>query len=1342
MRKLLYLLLTLSLFGNLSFGQRIRLFNSEQGLPSTLIRNIEGDAEGFIWVATDNGLCRYDGFSFVSYRHYDDDSLSISSDIVNVIFTDSRKQSWVGTRAGLQRCNSSNLRFEPFDLHCPPDERGFDYIDPMTEYEPSNLLLVSISGWGIMAYDLDTHEPDTVMVRWLNSVVGTNFPGNLMIDSRRKLWSYSELGPFVMIDMESHQVVDYSKKLIEYTGKENIAVSTIAELDNGNMLVGCYNQGLFEIDKVQRTIRQVIDGKSLASSIKVLKRDSLGRMWVGLDGGGLLLFNEQDYTLSEPIFQYYPVDLRYSKVHDIYEDYQGNIWVGLFQQGVVCIPRMTHGFDYIKLTDGGGPTSLNLSSATSIAVDRDSTLWVGSDGAGLFHVNADKSTRRYTTNNSGIHSNAISALSFDDQGRLWVATYMGGLAIRNTDGSWQQLPEYDEFVRVRQLVWDDKRKVMIAGSLGHGVMFVNPKNYCVDRPKSLNGWIVSLTLVTPDELWIGRTEGLVCFDLNTRKDIENLATRTLSKAVVTDVAEDPSNYWIATEVGLYMISKTTQNVKIYNTTNGFADNHMCALYPDRQGDFWISTGNGLALFDKASEKANMYTVHDGLQDNEFINCCRARIGRKLIFGGINGLTLFDSESVASSEMPLSPIFLSKLTVMNSYVYYEPDKGDDNILDTYLPSAKKITLDWSERMFSLKFGTLEYTCPHDVRYIYRLREFEDGWHTTGQDVPWATYTNLPSGTYTLELKAQRKDGLMSVSRDLTLEILPPWYVSWWAILLYVFVLFLFGLNILRIVKMRRRRLREIEEIERINSQLKLFTNLSHEIRTPLSLVVSPLSIVKERLSGESRNMLEVVHRNVNRTLRMINQLIDLRRMEEGQDSQMLFANTDLVAFVRDVIGHFEHLAVMRNITLTVKMPSLLMLWIDLDNFDKVVFNLLSNAFKHTPDEGHISISLLSDKNKTCELIVENSGSEIPEEDLQGIFNLYFQSKNGKRNGSGIGLYVSSQIVKGHHGTISASNVPNGVRFTVELPLGSTHLDPSQIADTTTEEPLVQSLYSQSFSDIQEEEPKSDVVPSHRTVFILDDDMEWSPALASMLRPEYDCIVCSDSVEAWSRIVASMPDIILSDYLMPTVDGEELCRRLRSTPETNHIPIIIISSECDIDVKQRLIEAGADNYLTKPVSIPMLRTTIAHAIHMRDILRTKYSIAASSKYDAISDEGPDRNFMNKIIDVVHQHLYDPSFGVEELCTVVGMSRAHFSRKLKMLINMTPGNFLKSIRLKHAAFLLVNNKLNVSDVAYKLGFSSHSYFTISFRDYYGMSPMVFVAFYSREENKEAFRKLITEN
>lgn len=1342
MRNVFFTLLFLMCACYSLFGQRIRFYNSNDGLSSSLVRNIESDANGYIWVATDNGLSRYDGFGFVPFRHSDNDSLSVSSDVVNVIFSDSQEHSWVGTTVGLQRFEPASSQFVPFDLQCPADNRGNHYVFSVSEYTQSNLLLVSVSGWGIMAYKMDSYEPDTIMVNWLNSAIGNNFPGMLKVDNKNKLWVYSEMGPFFMIDIESRCVVDYYKKLKEVTGIENISVSTLAEMENGNILVGCYTNGIFEINRTLKTVRRVFSPDELENPVKVIKKDSSGRMWIGLDGGGLRILDEESMTLSIPTFQYYPIDIDNSKVHDIHEDYQGNIWVGLFQKGVICIPKVNMQFEYIKLNDKESSTSPNISCATSVVVDRDSTLWVGSDGGGLFRIKSGKVVERIVAKNSQLYNNAISAMELDGQDRLWVATYMGGISIREKDGKWIKLPPHEEFARIRKLVWDEKRNIMILGSLGYGVMFMDPKTYVLDRPRPLNGWVMSLNLLSNDELWIGRTEGLVCFDMKTRTIVDNVASKVLNNAVVTDVAESESEYWVSTEKGLYKISKTTDDVKVFNTNSGFSVNRICSIQPDRQGNFWISTGKGLAYFDSSSEHATMYNVYEGLQDDEFTNGCRSRLGKVMVFGGVNGLTVFDSETINKQETPLPPIFLSKLTVMNRDIQYDISTGSDNILDTHLPLAQRITLDWSKRMFSLKYGVLEYTNPHNLQYQYRLREFEEDWHTTGQGVPWATYTNLPAGEYTLELKGFRTGGHMQVTRNLTLVILPPWYASWWAWIVYCIAIGALVLFMIRYFKFRSIHQREIAEMEFKENQLQLFTNLSHEIRTPLSLVVSPLTMIKPDLPEKCHEMFETVQRNVNRTLRMINQLIDLRKMNDGQELQMLFCQVDMVRFVCDITKHFEQMAVMRNITLDTKMPKSLNVWLDLDDFDKVVFNLLTNAFSYTPNGGYICVSVSTTSDNMCRFYVENNGDSIDEKDLEEIFKPYFQGKGAKRKGSGLGLYISSQIVKVHRGTIKAENVDKGVRFTVEIPLGRDHISDENIAEATDVEPfVVESVVAPSVvasANVQ----KQEVRVAHRTIFIVDDDLEWGQMLSKMLKPEFNCVVCSDSVEAWQRIVSIMPDVILSDYLMPNVSGEDLCRRLRRTPETNHIPVIIISSECDESVKQRLIEAGADNYLTKPLSIPLLKSTITHAIHMRDILRSKYSIAASSDYDSVEMVEPDKQFINKVTDIVRQRIEDPTFGVEELCAVIGMSRAHFSRKLKSMLNITPGGLIKSMRLKQAAFLLVNNRLNVSDVAYRLGYSSHSYFTISFREYYGMSPSYFVSFYTQAENREVFRKLIMEN
>jgi signal transduction histidine kinase/DNA-binding response OmpR family regulator len=736
------------------------------------------------------------------------------------------------------------------------------------------------------------------------------------------------------------------------------------------------------------------------------------------------------------------------------------------------------------------------------------------------------------------------------------------------------------------------------------------------------------------------------------------------------------------------------------------------------------------------------------------------IDGKIYFGGINGITAFYPKNIKGCKKIISDVNFTQLSVLNKKIIYDETLGNDNILDSHISNANKITLKEKQNVFSLEFTVLEYANPYKVVYGYMLEGFDNEWRYTGMDNRRATYTNLPHGNYTFHVKAFNENDLNKnnfVQNDIEIVILPPWYEQWWAYLIYMTLFMLlvwFAIDSYLKHLMRQKERREFEKKE---LKLRMFTDISHEIRTPLTMVINPLKeIRKNEESGKSRELLDLMYRNSMRILQLINQLMDIRKIDDRK-LKMQFQKTDLLFFIKDIMKLFDHLAILRNIDFRlISNFELLNVWVDQINFDKAIYNILSNAFKHTPDNGYIliSIEIVQKQNKRSknqsyvEISIKNSGSRLKEEDVERIFERFYQSDDNKHDsGSGIGLHLVKSIIDLHYGYVKAFNVENGVTFTVGIPYGFDHLDEKQLSEAV----IPVNLYS----DYQKNENIRDTsylehIYKHdkplgiendkdkHTLVIVDDDDEFGEYLKNTLSDIY-CIKCYNNAnDAWNEILLTIPDAILTDLMMPVTDGIKLCEKAKTNPDTNHIPVIILTSSTEEDSERLCFECGADHYLTKPFSFDLLKSTIVQVIHTREMLKNKYNSNLNTGLDEVKIVSPDSRLVTKSIEVIRKNIENPDFNVDELSVQVGVSRVHLNRKLKASINISPGNLIKSIRLKQAAYLLANNKVNISDVAYKVGFSSHAYFSSSFKEYFGMAPSKFASKYSNSIERENLKKL----
>ena len=1365
------LLVFIPLFAN---GQRIRFYNSGQGLPNSLIYKVAQDDYGYIWIATENGASYFDGMRFTTFRHDPDKAGTLSSDLVKAIYTDSRGTTWIGTANGLQIYNRENNTFRDFPLQYP-SFTGTPYVTSITEDREHEKLLVSVAGLGVVVYNGKDHKIDPEITHTLKELYGTSYLGTLFIDHEGFLWSYAEQGNFFRVNLPIKEIekLHWDPGLKEQSKK--IVVSAITEDPvNGNMLIGTYNHGIFIYDRSLGTIRKPKGESSSKYRIRALLaetkkgNDNELNIWVGSEDTGLKKFNRETEEIIKPDFQYAPIDLDNCKVHSIMQDEQGNIWAGIFQKGLLIIPWSANDFEYIKLSASKGSMSVNIACATSITRDNGGTLWVGTDGGGLFKMLKDGTKVRYTKDNTPLPNNAILSITPDKRGTLWISTYMGGITTYNPGIGFKAFSNNPELQKVICSSYDSENDKLYLGTLGHGVKvlsFSDNRLEAFPEPNRLV-WISSLCLDVSGNLWVGQTEGISCFSTKNGEELfVDLANKLKGININSMFEDEDGSMWFGSPDGLFHYQKEPDTLILYSKNEGLPSNLICAIQKDANGIIWISTIDGLSRFDQRTKTFKNFYAYDGLQDNEFRNKASYRDNDgKIYFGGINGITAFYPDRIKSEEKLMSGIYFSQLTVLNQDVNYNEAQGKKNILDRHISQAHQITLKKNQNVFSLEFAVLEYANPQKVNYGYRLEGFDSDWRYTGSDNRRATYTNLPEGSYNFRVKAffeGSSEDQNAVYNDINIRILPPWYKSYWAYLIYLVLMAFIIWEFVDFLKRRRIRIQERLELEKKEMKLRMFTDLTHEIRTPFTLVMTPLKSMQESETDSRRKeMFSLMYRNIHRILRLLNQLIDIRKVD-NQQLNMQFKKTDLIYFIQDIMKSFEQLAIMRNIDFRlVSNFESLEVWIDRANFDKVLFNIFSNAFKFTPDHGYILISLdtiMSKSNESLphkpdgylELSIENSGSKIDEGDMERIFDRFYQSSNNTTaGGSGIGLHLAKIIVQLHHGKIKAENTENGVAFIVHIPLANKHLSPEEISEPDPDKDIYTKIRRDAelpsetdYVEIPQDEEEvlvSKKSKSKRTLVFVDDDIDLGRYVRMELSDRYNVVVFNNAIDAWKMISTALPDAIIIDFIMPEEDGISLCRKIRKNPETNHLPVIILTSQTDEENERHYIESGADHYLVKPFSLELLKSTIAQVIQTRDTIRNKYRSNVIPDFDKIKVSSPDSRLIAKVIETIRKNIENPEFSVDDLSREAGLSRVHLNRKLKENINTSPSNLIRSIRLKQAAYLLINNKVNISDVAYKVGFSSHSYFSNNFKEYFGMAPTEFILKYTDSEEKETLNRL----
>jgi signal transduction histidine kinase/DNA-binding response OmpR family regulator len=864
-------------------------------------------------------------------------------------------------------------------------------------------------------------------------------------------------------------------------------------------------------------------------------------------------------------------------------------------------------------------------------------------------------------------------------------------------------------------------------------------------------------------LWLGHYKGVTCFNPQEESFLTYHKSNTLiENRVGYVITEDHiGNIWAGTADGLYRFDKRTASLKRFITEDGLSNNVICGICEDKRQGLWISTYNGISHYDTGKERFINYYAGDGLQGNEFTHGAFFNDNAgTLYFGGTDGITHFRPASIGSVGKD-THVRITDFYIFDRPVHRNTRSGNHPVVFSAVPSADVFKLSHKDNTFTLNFSTLQYSNPEQIAYEYRMEELGKRWLTTDQGVNRVTYNNLAPGRYTFHVRAVNH-GEYSVVRTVRIIITPPWYEMWWAYAIYIAILCLLLTGVVNYILTRFRHRKEMmqsEHAQQLNeAKLQFFINISHEIRTPMTLIMSPLEkLMSETVDEEHHKMYLMMYRNAQRILRLINQLMDIRKLDKGQ-MHLKFRETDMVGFIEDAMLPFEHLAKKKKIRFSFlhAMPHM-KVWIDLNNFDKVLINLFSNAFKYTPESGSIMVELAYGSDDTrkdalrdyVEITVSDSGIGIEAEHLERIFDRFYQVNNDvtKANfGTGIGLHLSRSLVELHHGVLFAENRVNreGSRFIIRIPQGSVHLRPDELEHTddteggqvlTASHALPSSHYLESDVADAEAEKTGVHAKTRYRILIADDEAEIRSYVKEVLSDEYRITTCANGREAYELLLSDTPDLLISDVMMPELDGISLCKKVKQNPNINHVPIILLTAKTAPEDKLEGMATGADAYISKPFSVELLRTTVANLLDNRSLLKSKFSgvQGQEDKIEKIMLTSSDEALMAKIMKVINENLNNPDLSVGLLAEQVGLSRVHVHRKLKELTHFSTRDFIRNVRLKQAAALLSQKKLTISEVCYATGFGNLSHFSTQFKNMYGMTPKEYMQAHRQGEEEE---------
>ena len=868
------------------------------------------------------------------------------------------------------------------------------------------------------------------------------------------------------------------------------------------------------------------------------------------------------------------------------------------------------------------------------------------------------------------------------------------------------------------------------------------------RNELANDWVNYIFCDSEGMIWLGHYKGISCFNPANESFINYRKVNTLVEDRVGYVVQEDhaGNIWAGTTDGLYCFNKKTDELTCFTVADGLPNNVICGICEDEEHNMWISTYMGICKYDAKTGRYINYYAGDGLQGNEFTHGAfyKDEAG-KVYFGGINGITYFQPSSIGS-VLKDTKVWITDFSIFNQPVRKNTRSGRHTVIYTSVPDANMFQLAHYDNTFSIVFSTLQYNNPEQISYQYKIEELSNQWLSTEPGVNRVTYNNLLPGKYTFHVRAL-SHGNLSEIRTVKILITPPWYEMWWAYCIYAFLFGLLVLGIVNYILSRMRHRREImkrEHAEQLNeAKLQFFINISHEIRTPMTLIINPLEkLLAEKKGGEVQKTYLMIYRNAQRILRLINQLMDIRKLDKGQ-MFMKFRETDMVGFIDDVMLTFDYMARKKKIHFCFEhvMPQL-KVWVDMNNFDKILMNIFSNAFKYTPEQGEITVTLSTGRDSTrrdplkeyFEITVTDNGIGLDREKIERIFERFYQIDNDvtKSNfGTGIGLHLSRSLVELHHGIILAENREDapGSRFIIRIPLGSAHLRTDELEDveaiitphTVLVKPEKTDLEGAFEEEEDEESKKAGKSKNRMRILIVEDEEEILSYLKEELEGDYRIMTRKNGREAYDTILADTPDLVISDIMMPEMDGLSLCRKIKQNTNVNHVPVILLTAKSKPEDTMEGMATGADAYMVKPFNTELLKSTIANLIANRKLLKSKFSGAQQQedKVQKLSMKSADEILMSKIMKVINENLSNPDLNVEMLAANVGLSRVHVHRKLKELTNLSARDFIKNIRLQQAAALLKEKKLTVSEVAYATGYTNLSHFSSSFKEVHGMSP-----------------------
>ncbi|NLR93351.1 hybrid sensor histidine kinase/response regulator transcription factor [Flammeovirga agarivorans] len=1293
------------------------------------ITDINLDDEGFLWVGTfGNGIYKYDGLNYELFNNSFNDSSKLNDNFVRCSLIDRDKNLWVGTNKGISIYSKENNHFKSISVDDQRDVVTFEMI----ETKDQSLLLCTNSK-GLYQKTLDNniiyYPIETALEEYfkINSIATKNYSDYYLATNQ---------GLFVFNDQNKTY-----KRLNLKEVEANVSIQKVHITPSGHLWIGTVEKGVYMVDLKNNTTR-----KYPITNARVMDfSESKWGIFAATENDGVFIFKE------DGTYKHLEADakkenaLASNSVWSIHTVDQTIVLMGYYEFGLGLFDPNFYKFNQLT-HDPYNKNSLGTSSVNSIVIGKNNVLWIGQDGGGI--TKYEKDNEKYTVINTlhhnlvkGLKSDAVQALFRDSKGQAWIATWGNGIYhLSKGNDHFTNLTKANSGLSSDRIIYfdeDTKGRIWIA-TFDRGVCYYDQSDNMVHYPN--DGDFVSTSLSTKDvrkvlvddkdNVWVASTEGL--FFINTAsvpfKVKRVLQGQLGGDNILSIYISNDNQLWIGTDGGgLYSYDLGSKKLTAFNGSDKINRRVICGIVEDNSGNIWVTSKNGIGVIQKWNNSIRYFSQKDGLVSENFnYNAVTFDSTSNTIYAGsIKGLNFINTSIIRPQECE-AKIFLNSINIHQTNF-----QDDHHKVRKKISTGDKIILSQEENIFSIDFTGIDFPYSDKINFAYYLEGPEKTWNYVGANRS-VTYTSLPKGDYVFHLKGMDNNGVWSEEKTLEIEVLPYWYQSNLAIGVYI-LLFLLGLYILNSLMKARVRIleeakgereRRLHEEELTKAKLRFFTNISHEFRTPLTLILNPIT---DMLSGQySTQQLKEknisIYRNALRLKHLIDELMDFRKLNSKKIS-LKAQLVDPIEIIEESILFFEEEAESREINISIikEYKKELKVYLDESMIEKIIFNLFSNAFKLMENEGEITI-YLSIIGNYFRLSVEDTGPGISEENLDKVFDRFYQVdsvQDAYYGGTGVGLEVVKQFVDLHKGKISVESTLNvGTTFHLDFPIGEEHLSEDQKYQT---ESIVRKKYTLPVNDLKSKSQNETSSSSKKqSILLVEDNYELRSYLKEVLYLNYNIYEVNDGMAALDLLENKPIDIIISDVMMPKMNGFELCKNVKSNLKISHIPLILLTAKNDQEDKIKGIDLGADAYIQKPFDLELLQVTIKQLLKSRQILFDKFiGKFQENDFETENTTNVDKEFLKTITDYIYENISDSNLNVEQLSEVLHLSRSQLYRKIKALTGLTATVFIKRIRLEKAKQMILSGNSNISEVGYQTGFSSPSYFSKCYKEYFNILP-----------------------